>query len=59
MQNRYKSKVVWATTAMLLGLILKNQFDIEITAYDKYIEMILFVLVELGILNNPENKEGF
>ena len=59
MQNKLKSKVLWTTSIMLVVLFLKNEFDLELTSFDRYLEMIMVILVELGIVNNPNNKEGW
>ena len=57
-QLRWRSKIAWTTTLTLIFLILKEQFDIEITNYDTYITMLGNILVLLGVWNNPENKDG-
>jgi uncharacterized membrane protein len=59
MQNRLKSKVLWTTSITLIVLFLKNEFDIELTSFDSYLEMAMIILVELGIINNPKNNEGW
>jgi uncharacterized membrane protein len=56
---RLKSKVAWTTTLILIGLILKHELDIEITNYDIYIELLIGLLIEFGILNNPTDKNKF
>jgi uncharacterized membrane protein len=59
MQNRLKSKVLWTTSITLIVLFLKNEFDIELTSFDSYLEMAMVILVELGVINNPKNNEGW
>lgn len=58
LQNRIKSKVLWTTTFMLIVLFLKNEFGFELTHYDTYWEMLLVILIEIGIINDPTRKDG-
>lgn len=59
MQNRLQSKVLWISIFALIYFVLKNWFNIEIPQWDKFVELLLSVLVGLGILNNPTNSEKF
>lgn len=59
MQSKLKSRVLWTTSIMLVVLFLKNEFEIELTDFDRYIEMLMVILVELGIVNNPNNEKGW
>ena len=62
MQNRLKSKVVWAAViaqvlAILLALGVIDAGQSE--AINAVITAVLQLLVVFGILNNPENPSGF
>lgn len=56
-QNRWKSKAVWISTFALLGLILKNTYDIDMKEYNIIVDTLLILLTQLGILNNPTRKD--
>ena len=59
MQNRFKSRMAWASVLTLILFVLKTYFKIELPEGDKLVELILLALSGMGIFNNPENKEGF
>jgi hypothetical protein len=59
MQNRFKSKIVWVSTATLVLFVLKTYFNLEIPQADKLLELILITASALGIFNNPEAKDHF
>jgi uncharacterized membrane protein len=63
-QNRFKSVVVWSSIAMLLLLILNtaglfDKLGIDQAAAKIIIDSVLGLLVLLGILNNPTDKDNF
>jgi uncharacterized membrane protein len=59
MQNRFKSKLAWASLLALLVFILKTYFNIQIAEADKLIDLLLMTATGLGIFNNPTNGEGY
>jgi uncharacterized membrane protein len=59
MQNRFKSKVVWVSTATLVLFVLKTYFGFDLPQADKLLELILLTATALGIFNNPEAKDHF
>lgn len=59
MQNRLRSKVLWVSIFALFYFVLKNWFNIEIPQWDVFVELLLAVLVGLGIINNPTDKDNF
>lgn len=59
MQNRLQSKVLWVSIFALVYFVIKNWFGFEIPQWDTFVELLLTVLVGLGILNNPTNKDTF
>lgn len=59
MQNRLKSKALWASILALIVFVLKTYFDVEILEGDKLIDMVLIVLTLAGIFNNPTDKNNF
>lgn len=64
MQNRWKSKVVWAsvlaTVLTLLGnLGLYEKIGITQAPIQQAVDAVLALLVALGILNNPTDQEHF
>lgn len=58
-QNKLNSKGVWVSTFALLGIILKNKYEIDMSEYDLFVETLLVLLIQLGILNNPARKDVF
>ena len=64
MQNRWKSKVVWAAIAAtfltLLGnLGLYDTLGITQEPLQHFVDALLAVLAAFGVLNNPTDKENF
>lgn len=63
-QNRFKSKYLWLAMFALLGFILKNWnlFDLiglNLDSFNEMVDLILAVLIGLGIINNPTDKENW
>lgn len=63
-QNRWKSKVVWASIAAIVALLMTNyglwQFiGMEEGVFTQLVEMILSVLVLVGVLNNPTDNQNW
>ena len=62
MQNRFKSKVVWASIVSQI-LILLVALDVIDTGMSAALETaslaVLEALVAFGILNNPSSKDNF
>lgn len=62
MQNRFKSKVVWAAIAaqVIALLVTVGVIDTGMSAVlETVILSVLELLVAFGILNNPSDKENF
>ena len=59
MQNRLQSKVLWVSIFALFYFVIKNWFGVEIPQWDVFVDLLLTVLVGLGIINNPTNKDNF
>jgi uncharacterized membrane protein len=62
MQNRFKSKVTWATIAALILSMLVTTGALQPTqsvVINGVAVALLDALVVFGILNNPTNKENF
>lgn len=59
MQNRLKSKVLWASVLALFYFVVKNWIGFEIPQWDMFVELLLTVLVGFGIVNNPTDKNKF
>ena len=63
-QSRFKSKLVWSSIVGLILLVL-NTFGvfkkIEITESQilNIFDLLLAILVSVGILNNPTDKNNF
>lgn len=59
MQNRLKSRVVWAAVLgqilLIIGVFLPEISDVVKIVGGAIIE----ILTVIGILNNPTNKDGF
>ncbi len=53
MQNRLKSKVLWASVLALIYFVVSNWIGFEIPQWDAFVELLLAVLVGFGIINNP------
>lgn len=56
MQNRLRSWVLWSGFLSFAGMILKNEYDIDLEQYDVMAEALLTLLVGLGLINNPKDK---
>lgn len=64
MQKRWKSPVVWTSIAALILLLLKNYGLLEPLGltedvFNQIINLLLTILIGVGILNNPTEKEKF
>lgn len=59
MQNRLKSKVLWASVLALFYFIVKNWIGFEIPMWSEFVDLLLAVLVGFGIVNNPTDKNNF
>lgn len=59
MQNRLRSKFLWASMLSLGLFVAKTYFNIDIPQGDKLADLILVTLSAAGIFNNPTNGEGF
>lgn len=63
-QSRWKSSVVWTTIVSLIVILIGNYglweyIGMDSEVFQKVANLILSILVMVGILNNPTNKEGF
>lgn len=61
-QNRFKSPVVWAAVVaqILTILIVMDVINVaQQEAVNAVVTAVLQVLVCFGVLNNPENPNGF
>lgn len=62
LQNRFKSKYLWLAIFALVGFILKNWglFDViglNTESFNELVDLILAVLIGLGVVNNPTDKQ--
>lgn len=58
MQKRWQSYVLWVAIAGLVGMGLMDAGVLEsLDKYNVYVEKILYILVLVGIVNNPTDKE--
>ena len=57
MQSRLKSYVLWVAVASLVGMALLdfNVLD-SLDQYEKYVDKVLYILILLGVVNNPSLK---
>lgn len=57
--NRFKNYVLWLAVASLIGMgLIDAEILDNLNQYDKYVEQILYILVLVGIVNNPSNSKG-
>jgi uncharacterized membrane protein len=57
-QNRLKSYVLWVSVAALVGMALVDMNLIASTeVFDKYVDKLLYILILLGVVNNPNKKD--
>jgi uncharacterized membrane protein len=57
-QNRLKSYVLWVSVAALVGMALVDMNLIASTdVFDKYVDKLLYILILLGVVNNPSKKD--
>lgn len=59
MKEKLKSPVVWGAILALFYFIAKDWIGMEIPEWDKFVSLFLAVGIGFGVLNNPDNKEGF
>ncbi|MBQ7128539.1 MAG: holin [Clostridia bacterium] len=60
MQNRLKSWALWVAVASLLAFCLKEFSGADIgETLNGFLNVLLPVLVGLGIINNPTDKNNF
>jgi uncharacterized membrane protein len=58
--KRFKNYVLWAAIASFIGLILQDMgVEIAPERYEKYVDLVLSILVLAGIINNPASGKGF
>lgn len=57
--SRFKSPVTITSTAALLFFIIKYWFGFEIPYFDKFVTLLISVLVAFGITNNPSDSNNF
>jgi uncharacterized membrane protein len=63
-QNRWQSKIVWATIVALIILVggnygLWDAIGMTSDVFQKVADLVITVLVAVGILNNPSDAEKF
>lgn len=58
-QNRWKSYILWAAVTALVGDALID-FGLlgDLTKFNSYVDKVFYILMLLGIVNNPTNKTG-
>lgn len=57
--ERLKSPAVWISMGSLIIFILKTYTKEDTSQYNVVLDMIITVLIGMGILNNPTDKQGF
>ena len=58
-QSRWRSPVVWSAIAALIFFVVKTWVGFEITGWDQFVTLAIAAGIAVGILNNPEKKDGF
>jgi uncharacterized membrane protein len=63
-QNRWNSKIVWMSITAVLVLLMNNYglwgfIGMEETVFTELVNIILGILVMVGVLNNPTDKQEF
>jgi uncharacterized membrane protein len=57
-QSRLKSYILWVSVAALVGMALVDMNIIASTeVFDKYVDKLLYILILLGVVNNPNKKD--
>lgn len=57
-QERWRSKVLWVAVISLILLVMKDFFKLDISDAEPISELMLTILIGIGIINDPTNKEG-
>jgi uncharacterized membrane protein len=58
-QNRWKSYILWAAVAALVGDALIDLGLLgDLNKFNSYVDKVFYILMLLGIVNNPTNKTG-
>lgn len=52
MNNKYKNYRLWLALFSLIGLILRDT-GLMFDSYGEYVELIMYILIALGIISNP------
>jgi hypothetical protein len=58
-QSRWRSPVAWSAIAALLFFVVKTWVGYEIPGWDQFVTLAITAGIAVGILNNPEKKDGF
>ena len=57
--SRFKSPVTITATSSLIFFIVKYWCGFEIPYFDKFVTLLISVLVAFGITNNPSDANNF
>lgn len=58
-QNRWKSYILWIAVASLVGMALVDAGLVEnTTLFDEYVDKVMYILILLGVVNNPKDGKG-
>ena len=58
MQNRLKSPVLWTSIFALFYFVMKNWIGFEIPMWQEFVDFVMAIVVALGVVNNPTNKDN-
>lgn len=63
-QNRWNSKIVWMSITAVVVLLMNNYglwtlIGMEETVFTELVNIVLGILVMVGVLNNPTEKQEF
>ncbi|MEI5909445.1 holin [Bacillus spongiae] len=57
--ERFKNYILWTAVASLIGLALLDLSLVEsLDKYEKYVDQVLYILVLIGVINNPSLGTG-
>ena len=56
---RLRSPAVWTSLFALILFIVKNWMGIRVEGIDKFVELLMGLMMAFGILNNPDSRDEF
>ncbi len=59
MPKRFKNYALWVSLGSLLVMILNDAFHVATADAEKYVDLVLVILVAGGVINSPKEGKWF